>query len=498
MTSILLGGGLPTVWHLHGSIDDAENLILTQEGYKDLYSLDPEENLRWGAALGTLKTLLFAGTILFVGLSFRDPYFGLLLSGLRKLLGSTKYHYALVLQQDVERVNAMNLPLVVIPFPAFGEPLRLLVQELAEISGSALSTAGTGPLDESKVDPTAAMVYNLTSRLGKETHDKKFADEVLKAGLVGNDPNDMIHKIKDASILYASHLHSKQQEIRANLSIISDSREKIKRLTTSVSEQIKSEVIITYKESINDVIIELHISLSQATLAEPGDGFFVGCDPRELSRRAAKHCEKIVARRLKDWQEYCISNILIRNFETLFHNITDDIKKLGKEDITEQIYRIFRDQSLKQATDEILSEFKKEIQEAVPFALQISIRRDFTFHEIFVYILESLFGLNLNVLGGIKQMVKEKTLTVAETRLRDSNAEHILNREVKRIINGTAKQLRGAVEVILDITEQNIKLSSESIKESEAEVGDFLNYLADERRRVEELRELLNPDEDTP
>ena len=43
------------------------------------------------------------------------------------------------------------------------------------------------------------------------------------------------------------------------------------------------------------------------------------------------------------------------------------------------------------------------------------------------------------------------------------------------------------MEVILDIIEQNIKLSSESIKESEAEVGDFLNYLADERRRVKEL-----------
>ena len=174
MTSILLGGGLPTVWHLHGSIDDAENLILTQEGYKDLYSLDPEES-SVGSAFSNCQDLALRwyNPICRI-INCRDPYFGLLLSGFRKLLGSAKYHYALVLQQDVERVNAMNLPLVVIPFPAFGEPLRLLVQELAEISGSALSTAGTGPLDESKADPTAAMVYNLTSRLGKETHDKKF------------------------------------------------------------------------------------------------------------------------------------------------------------------------------------------------------------------------------------------------------------------------------------------------------------------------------------
>src|SRR3954469_16174795 len=59
----------PTVWHLHGHIDNAAELILTPDGYASLYPAAGETEPRHQAALETLRHLLASRSFLFVGFS---------------------------------------------------------------------------------------------------------------------------------------------------------------------------------------------------------------------------------------------------------------------------------------------------------------------------------------------------------------------------------------------------------------------------------------------
>src|SRR5436305_13241691 len=65
----------PTVWHLHGHIDDAAGLILTPDGYDSLYPVGETEP-RHQAALETLRHLLASRSFLFVGFSLADEHLG--------------------------------------------------------------------------------------------------------------------------------------------------------------------------------------------------------------------------------------------------------------------------------------------------------------------------------------------------------------------------------------------------------------------------------------
>lgn len=120
----------PTVWHLHGRIGNAAELILTPDGYHRLY---PEggEAAATNPSLETLRHVLASRTLLFVGFSLDDEHFGVQLQGVQDLFeGHTGPHYALVHRRDVERLQLLGKPVEPLVFEDFGEPLLALLADL--------------------------------------------------------------------------------------------------------------------------------------------------------------------------------------------------------------------------------------------------------------------------------------------------------------------------------------------------------------------------------
>ena len=128
----------PTIWHLHGYIDNAAELILTPDSYNRLY---PTEDIkgRYQAALNTLRSKLASHSFLFIGFSMDDEQFGLQLRSLEDIYqGAQGPHYALVHKGERARVEALRMPAVeLITFPAFGTPHLACLKVLSELANEA-------------------------------------------------------------------------------------------------------------------------------------------------------------------------------------------------------------------------------------------------------------------------------------------------------------------------------------------------------------------------
>jgi diguanylate cyclase (GGDEF)-like protein len=126
----------PTIWHLHGTIENAADLILTPDGYSRLYSANDAGGAHYEAALTSLRVLLASHTLLFVGFSFEDATFGAQLRWLEETFrGAGGPHYVLVREVDLDRMRArlQGLPLEFLPYTEHGEPLVARVRELAAV-----------------------------------------------------------------------------------------------------------------------------------------------------------------------------------------------------------------------------------------------------------------------------------------------------------------------------------------------------------------------------
>jgi hypothetical protein len=128
----------PTVWHLHGYIDDLANVILTPDGYTRLYPDAGKAEDRYGAALATLRNMLISHRFLFIGFSLDDPYFGMQLQGIDAVFqNATGPHFALVHDATLERFeehkNQKALPIDAITFTEHGEPLLELLSGLTNL-----------------------------------------------------------------------------------------------------------------------------------------------------------------------------------------------------------------------------------------------------------------------------------------------------------------------------------------------------------------------------
>lgn len=121
----------PTIWHLHGQIGNAAELVLTPDGYNKLYSSGRCSQSAYDAAITTLQTYLATYTFLFIGFSLVDQYFGGELRAVNDVFqGLTGPHYVLVREQDRPRVEELRLSVQPIPYSDHGEPLLELLSEL--------------------------------------------------------------------------------------------------------------------------------------------------------------------------------------------------------------------------------------------------------------------------------------------------------------------------------------------------------------------------------
>ncbi|MCH7862980.1 MAG: SIR2 family protein [Proteobacteria bacterium] len=125
----------PTVWHLHGHIDDPEGLVLTPDGYAKLYGPNIEE-VQYEAALESLRSLLVSHTFLFVGFSLADAAVNAQLAWLEAVFkGQAGKHFALLHQDQIPLFEARGdlQNVEPIPFTDHGPPLLALVTAMAEI-----------------------------------------------------------------------------------------------------------------------------------------------------------------------------------------------------------------------------------------------------------------------------------------------------------------------------------------------------------------------------
>ncbi|QRK10283.1 SIR2 family protein [Archangium violaceum] len=126
----------PTIWHLHGTIANAADLILTPDGYSRLYATNDAGGSHYEAALTSLRVLLASHTLLFIGFSFEDTTFGDQLRWLEETFrGAGGPHYVLVrgAERDRMRARLQGLPLELLTYAEYGEPLVARVRELAAV-----------------------------------------------------------------------------------------------------------------------------------------------------------------------------------------------------------------------------------------------------------------------------------------------------------------------------------------------------------------------------
>jgi tetratricopeptide (TPR) repeat protein len=147
---------LPTVWHLHGHIDQPERLILTPADYSGLYS-GADSGATYKAALPALHHLLVSRTLLFVGFGLADEHVNEQLAWLADAFQGQASHFALV-----PRTHG-PLPDGIEPVEFDGEAdLLELLKDMAAIAGHEASPAPSarefaGPLREWPAAPPALL-----------------------------------------------------------------------------------------------------------------------------------------------------------------------------------------------------------------------------------------------------------------------------------------------------------------------------------------------------
>lgn len=151
----------PTVWHLHGHIQDTQRLILTPDGYNELYPSN-DVNVSYSAALAALQYLLAARTFLFIGFSLDDEKFGSQIQWVeRAFSGAVGPHYMLVRTRDLEgarrRLDRLGC-IEFLTFEDYGEPLVRTIE--------ALAAAGRG--NRSTIDAPAPVAVRVAQPRGAE------------------------------------------------------------------------------------------------------------------------------------------------------------------------------------------------------------------------------------------------------------------------------------------------------------------------------------------
>ncbi len=129
----------PTIWHLHGRIRNAAELILTPDGYQRLYSSEDNEK-HYESARATLRNQMASRSLLFIGFSLDDQHVGVELRGVTDLFeGHVGPHYVLV--REGEQNRQWPAGVVPIPFADFGRPLVALVEGLGRLTDPAVESA---------------------------------------------------------------------------------------------------------------------------------------------------------------------------------------------------------------------------------------------------------------------------------------------------------------------------------------------------------------------
>lgn len=139
----------PTVWHLHGYIENPSDLILTPDGYQKLYPNDnAKAEAKYQAALAVLRNLIASYSFLFIGFSFGDAQFSNQIREITDLFdGGTSKHFVLVEETAKNQIDNLNLPVKPITYKNHGEPLLELLREtIRNLNPMSINTQDRGTI----------------------------------------------------------------------------------------------------------------------------------------------------------------------------------------------------------------------------------------------------------------------------------------------------------------------------------------------------------------
>ncbi|MBY7791652.1 SIR2 family protein [Vibrio fluvialis] len=153
------------VWHLHGTINNPDHLVLTPNSYKRLYGDESEKH--YLAALTTLKEMMSSRSLLFIGSSLNDIELLTAIHEQNELFsGNTGPHYALVRENHKEEIEAklgeLKKNISILTFSDFGEPLVKAVEDLAKLAN--IDSEDEKPIktseDYTKFDKVSVLLSN--------------------------------------------------------------------------------------------------------------------------------------------------------------------------------------------------------------------------------------------------------------------------------------------------------------------------------------------------
>lgn len=119
---------VPTIWHLHGHINNKSNIILTTNSYKKLYD---EQESQFKTAFATLKHYLASKSFLFIGYSLDDEFF---VNELEKICEVFQVHsseHYILLKKDAPFPAKFDKKIIPIYYENRGQPLIDKIKSLA-------------------------------------------------------------------------------------------------------------------------------------------------------------------------------------------------------------------------------------------------------------------------------------------------------------------------------------------------------------------------------
>lgn len=118
-----------TIWHIHGHIDNIDNIVLTSSSYQNLYTENPKDS-KYPATIETLRNKISSHSLLFIGFSLDDEFFVNQLNRTVDIFnGNSCSHYVLCKKgSDTTKLNKNIIP---IEYEDYGEPLIQKIKELS-------------------------------------------------------------------------------------------------------------------------------------------------------------------------------------------------------------------------------------------------------------------------------------------------------------------------------------------------------------------------------
>jgi len=121
----------PTVWHLHGHIDNTDNIILTTDKYEKLYTEDISTS-EYQTALALLQIIISTKSLLFIGFSLDDEFVKRQIKETIERFGSnTHEHY--ILLKDGYSIDTLGGTIKTLYYADHGEPLVEMLKELSPL-----------------------------------------------------------------------------------------------------------------------------------------------------------------------------------------------------------------------------------------------------------------------------------------------------------------------------------------------------------------------------